>query len=353
MRLAVMRGAAVASIGMVALCVPTGWGGSDNFERVNVLRPQACAPAPSGAVLAILSSSADLDTTRFEFRLPVDADVAAVRVPRETRGGPTVEKRPPPSATRTTLPASGVPASSVAPRVFAPRVPKLSVTGIRTLQSELKRLGCYTGRIDGDWGPASRYAAAKFTGAVNAALPVEKPEPALLALARRHDGTCNKIPQSSAIVTASTTPITRAVISPGAALENTAASRETSDQTQTPQSGYAWHAPRVVRANGRLATGSDLTPLLHSKNSYDGSMALGAAPRSPPAAQPSKRQRRHVRARKKKSRRRVVYRTPRVRRKGRVRRRSRVRRRVRYRTARRYRNTWERRVWQTFRLSGW
>lgn len=57
---------------------------------------------------------------------------------------------------------------------------------IRDLQAELKRVGCYTGNIDGDWGPGSRYAASNFLRKVNATLPIRNPDYILLSLVRGH-----------------------------------------------------------------------------------------------------------------------------------------------------------------------
>ncbi len=58
----------------------------------------------------------------------------------------------------------------------------------QALQTELRRVGCYLGEIDGDWGPGSRRAMAGFNERVNASLPVEKPDHILLTMVRRYDG---------------------------------------------------------------------------------------------------------------------------------------------------------------------
>lgn len=59
------------------------------------------------------------------------------------------------------------------------------------LQQELKRVGCYHGYLDGDWGPASRRAMQAFLTKVNASLPVDQPDDILLALLRSQpDGAC-------------------------------------------------------------------------------------------------------------------------------------------------------------------
>jgi hypothetical protein len=336
MRLAIVRGVATASIGLVAVCVPTSWGERDSFNRADLTRSPACRSVPFGADPAILASAAELGASRFEFRLPVDVDATAERGPPATSSEPTVETS---ASTSASQPARVMSAATLATlRVSAPRVTELSVTGIRALQSQLKRLGCYQGRIDGDWGPASRYAAAKFTSAVNAALPVDQPEPALLALARRHQGTCTKTLDSSRIVTASTTPITRAVVSSGGvAFENSAATARTGRRKAT----YAWDAPRVVHANGMLATISDLAPASLGKNRVERPMALGAEPENLHLAQPARPKARQGTRKEKKYRRRVVDPPSAFRRRS----------RGRYQTARRGRKSWERRVLQSVNLS--
>jgi len=58
---------------------------------------------------------------------------------------------------------------------------------IRDLQRELRRVGCYEGEIDGDWGPMSKRAITTFTARVNASLPTDKPDYILLTLVQRHD----------------------------------------------------------------------------------------------------------------------------------------------------------------------
>jgi hypothetical protein len=57
------------------------------------------------------------------------------------------------------------------------------------IQKQLKRLGCYYGRIDGSWGEGTKEAVTYFTSRVNAALPVDKPDPVLLTLLKAHGGT--------------------------------------------------------------------------------------------------------------------------------------------------------------------
>lgn len=68
---------------------------------------------------------------------------------------------------------------------------------VRDLQTELKRVGCYWGRIDGSWGAGSKYAIGDFLLQVNASLPSDEPDYVMLSLLRAHRGTvCGKACES-------------------------------------------------------------------------------------------------------------------------------------------------------------
>lgn len=56
----------------------------------------------------------------------------------------------------------------------------------REIQTELRRVGCYDGNIDGDWGPAAKRSMKSFIDRVNAALPIDKPDYILLTLVKGH-----------------------------------------------------------------------------------------------------------------------------------------------------------------------
>lgn len=55
----------------------------------------------------------------------------------------------------------------------------------RKIQAGLRSAGCYWGDVDGDWGPASRRAMIQYMKAVNASLPVDRPDEILLRLVQR------------------------------------------------------------------------------------------------------------------------------------------------------------------------
>jgi hypothetical protein len=54
------------------------------------------------------------------------------------------------------------------------------------LQRELARVGCYDGEINGAWTTSTRQAMKAFMERVNATLPINQPDPVLLALVQGH-----------------------------------------------------------------------------------------------------------------------------------------------------------------------
>jgi hypothetical protein len=70
----------------------------------------------------------------------------------------------------------------------------------RHAQAELRRVGCYEGDVNGFWSPSSRAAAQRFLDRINAKLPVDTSEDALLALLRgESDLVCNECPRGQAL----------------------------------------------------------------------------------------------------------------------------------------------------------
>ena len=57
----------------------------------------------------------------------------------------------------------------------------------KELQLQLRRVGCYRGRIDGIWGNGSRRAMRSFNRRINAGLPVSEPDNILLTLVGGYD----------------------------------------------------------------------------------------------------------------------------------------------------------------------
>jgi hypothetical protein len=74
-----------------------------------------------------------------------------------------------------------------------------SLSIAREAQKELQRLGCYDGESSGVWSQASRVAAQRFLDRVNAKLPTDKAEEALLSLLKgQSTGVCSLCPHGQA-----------------------------------------------------------------------------------------------------------------------------------------------------------
>jgi hypothetical protein len=57
----------------------------------------------------------------------------------------------------------------------------------RDIQTELRRVGCYLGEVDGVWGIGSRRAVSIFMDRINASLPTHDPDVFMLSLLRTQD----------------------------------------------------------------------------------------------------------------------------------------------------------------------
>ena len=77
------------------------------------------------------------------------------------------------------------------PLELSPRDPSARYSLVFEIQQELRRVGCYWGRVDGSWDYAIKNAMAEFTDRVNATLPLDQPDYIQLALiqSQRH-GVC-------------------------------------------------------------------------------------------------------------------------------------------------------------------
>jgi hypothetical protein len=80
--------------------------------------------------------------------------------------------------------------SPIPPVVNVPIPPPPAVDLARPLQTQLKRIGCLTGSVDGIWGKGSRRALAKFAGRAGLQFSSEPTQPALDATRLRPEGFC-------------------------------------------------------------------------------------------------------------------------------------------------------------------
>jgi hypothetical protein len=130
------------------------------------------------------------------------------------------------------------------------------------IQQQLKRVGCYWGRVNGSWNNNTRESMRSFTTHTNAALPVEKPDYLLLSLLKSHAGRSCGAPE------------TTVAVQPRGKNEHVAAA--------TPEV-LPWKAGNAAQPATRL-----YTPLPNSVVSTEplpGRMAIGAPKEFPPAVQ--------------------------------------------------------------------
>lgn len=143
------------------------------------------------------------------------------------------------------------------------------------IQKQLKRLGCYYGRIDGSWGEGTKEAVTYFTSRVNAALPIDKPDPILLTLLKAHNGT-------SCGASATTCPAGQAVAGDGRCVAQTASY----GSYAAPQSAPAAETlPWKANTNAAQAPQPLFRPVptsVISNEPLPGRMAIGGPKELPP-----------------------------------------------------------------------
>ena len=87
---------------------------------------------------------------------------------------------------------------AVVPKTLSPTDPNARYKLVLEIQLQLKRVGCYWGRIDGSWGIVTKNAMREFTNRVNATLPLDAPDYVQLALIQSHaDNACGACPGQS------------------------------------------------------------------------------------------------------------------------------------------------------------
>ena len=179
------------------------------------------APVDSGASLHRLqrvatSRSTQLPPAKFtsasglgSFSPPVALSMPAARSgPRLASLGTTVAPAPAPQPARAPISSDAqtgwqttvVSAATPAPTELTPRDPDARYKLVLDIQQQLRRAGCYWGRIDGSWGYATKDAMKEFTDRVNATLPLDQPDYVQLTLIQSHsDKVCGACPAGQSL----------------------------------------------------------------------------------------------------------------------------------------------------------
>ncbi|MFA5901345.1 MAG: hypothetical protein WC829_19760 [Hyphomicrobium sp.] len=97
--------------------------------------------------------------------------------------------------------------ATAASQTLEPTDPDSRYKLVVDIQQNLKRVGCYWGRINGSWNANTRDAMRDFTTRANAALPVEKPDYLLLTLLKSHNGRSCGAPESTVATAAGTAEV--------------------------------------------------------------------------------------------------------------------------------------------------
>lgn len=235
-------------------------------------------PIASGATVSDTKLTSRMPTSRMEVRVVRAPTVSPYSVSRTQTASvndtPITPPRPFEVQRLAITPAARVPSFAQPP--VRPSPANAGALASR-LQTELRRVGCYTGRIDGDWGPASRFAMAKFTRSVNAALPTAEPDEILLSLVRRHAGfACGQAHEPRTIT--AQVPVRRTLVRESGGNRTVAqagsagwakrTARRTASSAAAPPRLMA--APRIVRIYGNRS-GIRSTTVAASSNGYDAS----------------------------------------------------------------------------------
>lgn len=167
----------------------------------------------------------------------------------------------------------------------------------RSIQEELRRVGCYSGDIDGSWGTSTQRAMRTFTERVNATLPTDQPDYILLTLLQgQTETTCGPTCRSGETMSSNGTCLPRAIVAQQqrtpaqsaaarqqAVPSNTASPATSSDQRVAAASSWATRVERVPSETpaplpGRMAIGAPASRMLITPESL------------PPEAAPSEPQ---------------------------------------------------------------
>ena len=85
--------------------------------------------------------------------------------------------------------------ASTSANELSPHDPDARLELVLEIKQELRRLGCYRGRLDGSWESATRNAMKELIDRVNATLPIDQPDYVQLTLIQSQpDGLCDACP---------------------------------------------------------------------------------------------------------------------------------------------------------------
>ena len=166
--------------------------------KASKAKAKLAVPVPVGAKAGKVIADADLTRSLKAAGLKSSKDlnaknaVSALGVPSATAVfGVKAGGNDAGSVTLVKAPAAGFAEPDKAP-ANAPADTELLDTGEQQqlalkLQQELRRVGCYSGKVNGRWTAKTKSAMARFTARINTSMPVDAPDFVLLTLVEKFD----------------------------------------------------------------------------------------------------------------------------------------------------------------------
>jgi hypothetical protein len=178
------------------------------------------------------------------------------------------------------------PVPAALPKTLAPTDPDARYKLVLDIQQQLKRVGCYWGRMDGSWGLATKDAMKDFTNRVNAALPLDEPDYVQLTLIQSHaERTCGACPAGQSLSASG-----RCV---GAPITAQAKQQPNAQVASTQKEVLPWKATSAPGVPGGQPLFKPMPTTVVSSEPLPGRMAIGGpipasvdAQSAPPVAPP-------------------------------------------------------------------
>lgn len=98
------------------------------------------------------------------------------------------ETKPSPASRQMQHPSGAVVEAAASPPAVAPKTIAPESSLVASIQSELRRVGCYAGNADGSWTDRTRLAMNAFNDSVHVKLNIDQPDFILLTLLQGHSG---------------------------------------------------------------------------------------------------------------------------------------------------------------------
>ena len=226
-------------------------------------------PAPTSRELQRAATVPDVQPppSRFAPGARLSAFSPAIALPTAAAAGPTPDTKAQPIWQTTVAVAAPAPTLGVLPKTLSETDPGARYKLVLDIQQQLKRVGCYWGRIDGSWGLATKDAMKEFTDRVNATLPLDDPDYVQLTLIQSHiEKTCGACPAGQSLSASG-----RCVGPP-----ITAQAKPTAEAATAQKEVLPWKATPAPGVAGGQPLFKPMPPMVVSTEPLPEHMAIGA-----------------------------------------------------------------------------